>query len=138
MKFDVPTKLTHWVLALCVLLNHFFIEGGDAHDYIGYLAAALVIFRVAWYFKLGSVARPNILAKFTYILIWSIVLALGITGWMMSLDRYWGEEWLEVLHTNLSIGLQVLIGLHLSGIVLDSIRHRRAAWKVMFFKRPYS
>lgn len=134
MKFDAPTKLTHWALALCVLLNLFFIEGGKIHDYVGYFAAGLVIFRGAWYFKLGPVARHNILAKTTYILIWSIVLALGATGWMMSLDRFWGDQWLEDLHTNLSVAIQVLIALHLSGVILDSIRFRRGTWKAMLLK----
>lgn len=135
MKFDVPTKLTHWALALCVFLNLFVIEeGSDVHNYIGYAAVGLVGFRTLWRLKLGAVARHNILATLTYILIWMTVLALGLTGWMMGLDRFWGDEWLEDLHANFSIGIQVLIGLHLSGVILDSIRYRRATWKAMLLK----
>ena len=27
--------------------------------------------------------------------LWGTVLALGASGWMMGLDAFWGEEWLE-------------------------------------------
>lgn len=29
-----------------------------------------------------------------------LVLALGLTGYMMGADAYWGEEWLQSLHAD--------------------------------------
>ena len=41
----------------------------------------------------------------------AIVLALGTTGWMQTLDAYWGEEWLQNVHRligNILIGLATM------------------------------
>jgi cytochrome b len=52
------------------------------------------------------------------------VMLLGLTGWMQTLDRFWGEEWLEESHELLANGLLVLIAAHVGGVVLASWRHR--------------
>lgn len=131
-NWDIPTRATHWSLALCVVLNFFIIEeGSDLHDYVGYLASGLVVFRIGWSFFGSGFTHHNRLASFVYFLIWSLVIALGISGWMMSLDQFWGEEWLEDIHENLSTALQILIVTHLAGVALDSIRYRRPTWKSM-------
>lgn len=131
-NWDIPTRATHWLLAISVVLNFFVIdEGSDLHDWVGYFAAVLVIFRLTWSFFGTPFSHHNWSASGVYILIWTLVILLGVTGWMMSLDRYWGEEWLEELHANFSLALQILIGAHLIGVVLDSIRFRRATWKSM-------
>lgn len=52
------------------------------------------------------------------------VLGLGATGWMMSWDQFFGEEWLEELHgvtANVLMGLAIL---HIIGVVRESILHR--------------
>jgi cytochrome b len=51
--WDLPTRLFHWTLALCVVANLFVVEpeGGGGfllHAYIGYAVAGLVAFRVLW------------------------------------------------------------------------------------------
>lgn len=50
---------------------------------------------------------------------------------MMGLDIYWGDESLESFHSNFAIVLQILIGIHLLGIFLDSIRYKRKTWTAM-------
>jgi len=61
-----------------------------------------------------------------------IVLGLGTTGHMMEeIDAFWGEAWVEDLHENLSLALQVLLGLHLVGVFADSLRYRRHTWRSM-------
>lgn len=154
--WSVPTRIIHWAIALPVLLN-FFIEGGDfLHKFFGFLAAGAMVIRINWgliskdkanfrYFplKLSEVRRyisdlvqgrehiyqgHNPLASLAYVSIWLFVAALGLTGFMMGLDRYWGEEWLEDLHESLSNGLVLLILLHLFGIVFDGIKNKRKTW----------
>lgn len=52
------------------------------------------------------------------------VLALGLTGWMMSWDEFFGEQWLQTTHETLS---NILLGLavtHVLGVTRDSILHR--------------
>jgi len=51
----------------------------------------------------------------------SCILGLGVTGWMLGLDRFLGEEWLEEVHELLSQGLILLAAAHVSGVL-------RASW----------
>lgn len=52
--WDLPTRLFHWMLALCIVLGVIFVKiGGNAmqwHAYCGYIALALVLFRIIWGF----------------------------------------------------------------------------------------
>jgi cytochrome b len=38
-------------------------------------------------------------------LLWSLVLALGVTGWMTRLDAFWGDETLHDVHAWLAHAL---------------------------------
>lgn len=166
MRLDTPiawnivTRLSHWLIAIPVLLD-FFIEGGEiSHKILGYIALAAVVFRFAWGFftkdeanfssfplnakKTFEYAKSaftknkihysghNPLASWVYIIIWMLVLALGITGFMMGLDRYWGEAWLEEFHEALSNALILLVAFHFIGLILDSWKFKRKTWLGMF------
>jgi cytochrome b len=154
-----PTRFLHWVVALSTLACYF-IDGGDSlHEWLGYLAAFFIFVRLLWGFNAKDHAHfrhfplhpsvvvkhlrqitnrtsptegHNPLASWTYIVIWLVIIALGVTGFMMGLDAYWGEDWLEELHEQIATALQVLIALHLIGIAYDSWRFRRKTWKAMF------
>lgn len=52
------------------------------------------------------------------------VLLLGLSGWMMSWDRFFGEEWLEETHEVLSNALLGLIVIHVTGVIRESLLHR--------------
>jgi cytochrome b len=59
------------------------------------------------------------------------VALLGVTGWMMGLDAFWGVGWIEDLHeavANLGLGL---VALHLLGVAWESLRHRENLVKAM-------
>lgn len=56
----------------------------------------------------------------------AIVLALGTTGWMQTLDAYWGEEWLQNVHRligNILIGLATMHAL--AAIVMGRLERTR-------------
>lgn len=56
----------------------------------------------------------------------STVLALGTTGWMQTLDAYWGEEWLQNLHHNIGNVLISLATLHaIAAIVMGRMERTR-------------
>lgn len=132
-KFDIATRVIHWALATCVVLNLFILEEGDPpHKWVGYTACALVTARLVWGFIGGEASRfrsfPVHVKSLVYFAIWSLVFGLAITGFMMGTDKYWGEEWVEEIHSKISDGLMVLIAIHLLGVFIDSIRHRRKTW----------
>lgn len=145
------TRILHWAIAIPVAMN-FFIDGGDdPHKILGYIALATLLVRFFWGFKsndhanfksfplsLGEVKKflsssktyegHNPLASWNYILIWICLFFLGLTGFMMGLDAFWGEDWLENLHEQISTLLTLLILIHFIGIIFDSIKLKRKTW----------
>ena len=145
--WDRFVRLHHWSLAVLVLVNYFVLEG-PAHRWAGYAALGLVCARLAWgivgspyarfaaflptparlraYFAHPGVAPRghNPLGAAMVLAILALVVALGVTGWLMRTDAYWGEEWLEDLHEALGNGLLVCAGLHVAGVVAASLKWR--------------
>lgn len=73
----------------------------------------------------------NPAASWTYVAIWAAVIMLGITGVMMGLDAFWGEEWLEDLHGGITKVLMLLLIVHFLGMIKDTVKYKRNAWKRM-------
>lgn len=163
IAWNLVTRLSHWLIAVPVLLD-FFIDGGDkSHNVIGYVAFGATLARLAWGFvtqdeakfssfplgpkKTGEYAMSvftkekinysghNPLASWVYIFMWILVLSLGVTGFMMGMDRYWGEEWLMDLHESSSNALMFLVALHFIGLAIDSIKFKRKTWLGMITGR---
>lgn len=153
-------RAIHWIVAGGVLFNQFVLEEGDPpHRWLGYLIAALVFGRVFWglaarnqvsfrfwplrpsdlktflkshFFRIDhTYPAHNPLASYVYLAVWTLILALALTGWMMGLDAFWGDEWLEDLHGTLADGLMALVLLHLIGIGVDSYLFKRKTWLLM-------
>ncbi len=138
--WDRFVRLFHWSLVLAVLCNYFLTEGGkDVHQWVGYTAVTLVVARIVWGFIGSKHARfsdfvptparlleqfrawksgvpvhyvgHNPIGSVMMLALLAMVLAMGITGWMQTLDAYWGEEWLQDIHqtlANLMIGMAAL------------------------------
>lgn len=160
IAWSLVTRILHWLIAIPILLD-FFIEGGElSHKVLGYTALIMVLVRFVWGFASKDEANfsafplnvnktfeyaksafsrktipytgHNPLASWTYIFMWILVIALGITGFMMGLDRFWGEDWLENLHETMSNALLLLVVLHFIGLILDSWKFKRKTWLGMF------
>lgn len=151
--WDPFVRLFHWSLAAAFLLNHFITKpGGPVHNWLGYLALALVAARVVWGF-----VSPNRYARFsafvpaprtllTYargvlgrrdarhighnpagaamiVALLALMTLTGITGWMTTTDRFWGVAWVEETHSALSHLLVALVVLHVLGALYESWRH---------------
>lgn len=128
-KWPVSIRFIHWTLAIIIILNLFVLEeGDDPHKYLGYFALALVILRQ--FIKIHYKAA-NRLAHIVHILIWVCVASLATTGFMMGLDAFWGDETLEEIHEAFSKIMMGLIGLHLLGLTMYSIRTKSHAWLAM-------
>ncbi len=157
--WDVYTRLIHWLIAIPVILNYFLETGDMPHKVVGYLSLFGLLLRalmgiwsqgtanfknlplkkeevkkfLQFLFDRKFQAYPghNPLASWTYIFIWLNVLFLGISGFMMGMDQFWGLDWPEDLHRFFSYTMQVLLFLHLLGLALDSIKYKRVSFLAM-------
>jgi len=157
--WDLPIRAFHWITVVGVLVTFLTGEWRDLHTTAGYVVMGALLVRITWGF-VGSrharfvdfVPRPGKLLKYgnsivqgkdsrypghnpaggAMVMVLVLTLALmSITGWMMSLDQFWGEDWVENTHSMLSDFLLVLIPLHIGGVFWSSYRHRENLVKAM-------
>lgn len=151
--WDPFVRIFHWSLVTCVLLNFFVVDDGETlHIWLGYTATGLVMARILWGFVGTRHARfadffptparlrahlaglvsgrrevhdgHNPLGALMMLALMALVLGLGASGWMLTLDAYWGAEWLEEVHEALASTLIALAGLHAaSAIVMGRLEH---------------
>jgi cytochrome b len=149
--WDPFVRIFHWSLVACVLGNQFITEEGEAvHQWLGYAACSLVAMRFIWGFVGTPHARfsdfwPTPARVQTQIRSWlsgaplhyqghsplgalmmlalmSLVLLLGLTGWLQGLDMFFGEEGPEEIHEVLANLLLILAGVHaVAAIVLSRL-----------------
>lgn len=165
--WDPAVRIFHWSLVTCFLGAYVLgDEGGALHQNLGYAVLGLVGFRLVWGIIGGRYARfsnfvPSIRHLGSYMksvavhkdqrfvghnpagaaMIVALLLALigtGTTGWMMTTATFWGMEWVEEVHEVLANGTLALVGLHVAGVILTSIRHRENLVAAMFTGRKRS
>jgi cytochrome b len=146
--WDAFVRVTHWAVAILVVIELANEAGANPwHRYLGYAAAALVLARLAWGLVTRGEARlarmaatateaaaylrapraylgHNPLGALMAFLLWTLILAVGISGWLTQLDAYWGEEWLQQLHEVLAYILGACALLHVGGVLVTSRRYR--------------
>lgn len=59
--------------------------------------------------------------------LWLTALTTGLSGWVLSTDRYWGDEFWAFVHTTGAWGLVALVVLHVAGVLWTGQR-RRVCW----------
>ncbi len=147
--WDIVVRLFHWSLVACVLANLLLLEEGDPpHRWAGYIASGLVLVRIVWGFvgshharfasffptpsrlaahlaalKSGrheSSAGHNPAGALMMLALMGLVISLGVSGYLMGTDQFWGEEWLEEVHEALATLLQVAVLLHVAAALLMS------------------
>lgn len=152
LVWDAVVRALHWSLAATVLFDFVYDDGGRVHRAVGYAATAIVALRLLWAAVVRGAARfellkPSPRATLVYCrallrgraarhpahdplglwmvwLIWTLVLSLGLTGWMSRLDAFWGDETVQGLHLWLSNVLLAAVVLHLAGVATMSILWR--------------
>ena len=150
--WDPLVRLFHWSLAACIFGALLVEEGDTAHRVLGYIALGLVASRVAWGFvgtpharfrdwvrgprairaylreRIAGTSRRrlghNPAAGAMMLGLLAGVVAVGITGWMQTLDVFWGTPWLEDLHEVLAWSLLGMIGLHVLAALVESWHYR--------------
>lgn len=164
--WDRIVRGTHWSVAALILFQYLNEDGARIHRYTGYMVSGLVVLRLVWslcapgfahfshwlpspsrviaYFRAALTGRAprtlglNPLGACMAMLMWILILMLGFSGWMMGWDIFWGEEWLENTHAALAWCLLCSITVHVSAVIIISIRHKENLPKAMLTgrKRP--
>ena len=159
--WDLFVRIFHWSLVLCVVLNYFVLEEGEtAHEWSGYIAVGLICARIVWGFvgtyharfvnfwptprRIAAHVRHlrdpdhipdvghNPLGALMMLALMALVLALGVSGWLMGTDAFWGEEWLEELHGLLANTLIVFASLHALAAIVMSHLEKSGLIRAMF------
>ncbi len=150
-RWDALVRVFHWSLALLFFANALLIdEESDLHEWVGYAVIALLVTRILWGFAGPRAARfasfplslsaarshlaeivrgekhdyPShnpIGALMVYNLL-ATLIAIGVTGYLMTTVWLWGVEWVEELHEALVNWALISVALHVGGVVLESIR----------------
>ncbi len=152
--WDLGVRIFHWSLATLFLLNFAVLDPElKLHEWVGYAVVGLVAFRLVWgvvgtrYARFSAfppslaAARDHLAALFrrdheapalshnplgalmVYNLLACMIL-LGLTGWMMTLDAFWGVEWVEEVHEAVANFAAISVGLHVIGVAVESWRSK--------------
>jgi len=158
--WDAFVRLFHWSLVIAFTLEALVLdEDSRLHEQVGYFVLALIGARIIWglvgtkyarfsSFKpsipaaveqLGDIATQRdkshmghspLGALMIYNLLISIAL-IGITGWMMTTNMFWGSEGVEELHEGLVIWAGASIGVHIVAVIFEGRRSRVNLVKAM-------
>jgi cytochrome b len=162
--WDPVVRIFHWTVVLgCVLNLAVFDDGKAAHRWIGYGVALALTLRVVWGFIGSKHARfadfaPSAAAIVTYLkalvhgteprylghnpagaammlTLMALLAAVSLTGWLLTLDANFGNEFLEGLHETLANAILLLAGLHVVAALFESWRHGENLIKSMITGR---
>jgi cytochrome b len=164
--WDPFVRLFHWALALSIATAWLTGEEWRwAHEAAGYVAGALVVARMLWgflgarYALFTQFVRPpaTIVAYVTAIfsgterrylghnpaggamilVLLTAIVATATTGWLLTTDLFWGSRPIGIIHSLCGNAVVVLVGVHVIGVVLASLRHRENLVRAMAtgFKR---
>jgi cytochrome b len=151
--WDIVVRLFHWTVVTGCILNLFILDDGSlAHKIVGYSVAAALAIRIIWGFigskyarfadffptpgRFGSYAaallrgcEPRMLGHnpagaLMMLALMALLAGVSVTGWMMGLDAFWGDTWLEDVHAGLADAILVLALVHAAAALIESWRHR--------------
>lgn len=161
--WDPIVRLFHWTVVAGCAINLVLENGRWLHRAVGYGVAAAVAIRLVWglvghgHARFADfVPRPatlilylrqffahrapryighNPAGSIMIIALLGLLVAVSVSGWMLGLDRYFGDEHLEELHEGSAIAILTLAGIHVLAAVVESVRHRENLIKSMITGR---
>lgn len=151
--WDRFVRVFHWSLLVLFAVAYYTRDKWETiHIGAGYAILNLVVLRIIWGFAGSEHARfraflysPAAIARFLVatarfrarrylghnpaggaMVVALIVAMLAIcgSGIAMTLDRFWGIEWIEEVHEAAVYATLGLLVLHVAGVVLASVEHR--------------
>lgn len=150
LVWDLATRLFHWLLALFVIICFVTGEDEGLafaiHAYAGFVVLMLLIFRLGWgligsphsrfqdficswptvrqyaisclRFKPARYVGHNPLGGWMIVLMLVVLMASALTGLTMVTT---GAGWLEDIHEALGSSMQILVLVHIAGVVVDRV-----------------
>ncbi|GJM03072.1 MAG: cytochrome b561 [Rhodomicrobium sp.] len=147
--WDPFIRIFHWSVVLIVILNMTIFEEGSVHNNLGYALAVLLALRLLWglfgpnYARLSSLIPKtkniaehlkglsdkstfsighNPLGALMICNLLVTLVAIVLTGHLMTTLTFFGSEFLEEFHEALAIWLMISVLLHVSGVLFESFR----------------
>ena len=163
--WDPVVRLLHWGLVGSMTLSWLgLLVIAGVHRPAGYVALAIVAVRACWGFvshnphaRFGPFVRGpratwaylvavlrrreprhlghNPLGALMIIALLADVVAIALTGWLATTDRFWGDATLDRLHSSLGWSLLGLVALHVAGVFFTGWRQRESLVRAMFTGR---
>lgn len=149
--WDPLVRILHWTLVICVLSNLVNESGHFVHRTLGLTASGVVIVRFIWGFIGPQYARfsdwfptPGRLIPYIktllrneaprhighnpagavmMILLMLLVVSLGSTGYLLTIDAYEGSEVLGDIHGAIADVLIASVILHVGAALFESWKH---------------
>ncbi|QEA40555.1 cytochrome B [Pistricoccus aurantiacus] len=159
--WDPAVRLFHWSLVTAFAVAYFTPDSSrDIHEWAGYVALGLVVFRLIWGFVGSRHARfsdfvtgprrfidyvrqmirgkeprylgHNPAAAIMILFLLVAVGVIGVSGWLLTTDWGWGSKTIEEIH-EISVDVTlVAIALHVGAAIYESIHHRENLIRAMF------
>jgi cytochrome b len=162
--WDPLVRVFHWgVVASFVVAWLTADEWDSVHEAAGYVIAGLIAVRLLWglagprYARFSQFVRsPTVCFEYLGqlirgseprhlghnpaggLMIVGLLVALAgttLTGWMYTLDAFWGAEWVEDAHESLANLVLIMVAIHVAGVLVASLRHKENLVRAMIVGR---
>ena len=60
----------------------------------------------------------NPLGALMMFVLWGVIIALGVTGYLQTTDQFWGDDTIQAIHEFLANSLWVLVPLHVAAAII--------------------
>ena len=153
LVWDIFVRVTHWAVAALVIGELTVLdEDWAVHRWAGYAVLALVALRLIWglvgprYARFSSfppsleAARTRLagLLRGRHMLhlshnplgalmaynLWASLVAVCVTGILMTTKTFWGVDWVEESHEIIANWVLISVILHVAGVVFET-RHSK-------------
>ena len=154
-----------WVAAVFLWNYWWPDDGDDLHQWLGYSLLAVLVIRWGWGFvgprnarwadffptparvcnsihhfraehqAEGHKPHHTPLAGVMVVGLWLGLLVTGFSGWLQETDRYWGEQWVQLLHEWSANLVMAAVVVHIAAVVWIQWRFKLPLVKAMLFGR---
>jgi len=148
--WDIFVRFTHWSVAILVIGELTVIDEDWAiHRWAGYVVLGFVALRLVWGLIGPRHARfssfpPSLEAAKAHLAgllrgrrerhlshnplgalmvynLWASLIAVCLTGLLMTTRTFWGVDWVEEVHEVIANWIMISVLLHVAGVVFESL-----------------